>query len=512
MKWNGFAKKFFILLPFWIAGILLILISVQLSELYTAQSKANEYAKSLLNRANEIYYNVNKSLDYLNENTSDKCGEALKIATYDYRFIEDAGRIKGNEIICSAMKMAFYGYKLSNDKLILDESIKIWEKIDGYMNSNFKVKVIAKKQSFIVLSPHAYNAYQIPPKHTTGSIMSLDGKITYYEFSNHSSNKFYLVTESRACSENKYFCANSRVYSNILLNYGSGRLFFYIIIGIFFGSILSDYINKIIKKTNSISYRLKLAINMGGISVAYQPIVLVSNGEIKGFEVLARWYDRKIGQIPPDIFIKESQKTGLYKKLNRMIIFKAINEMKDVLINNKSIYISINMDANEIGSIELINDILIKIKEYRISPSQIAIEILEGSTSDLKSIEESILNIKKLGLMVFIDDFGTGYSNLSYLSNLRIDKIKIDKIFTQSAGTNSSASFILIKICEIAEKIQSSVIFEGVENNQQKDMILSISPNASAQGWLYSKAVDITRMKYILEKNTRDLIYRSSGP
>ncbi|MGC8400101.1 CSS-motif domain-containing protein [Enterobacter mori] len=233
MKWNGFAKKFFILLPFWIAGILLILISVQLSELYTAQSKANEYAKSLLNRANEIYYNVNKSLDYLNENTSDKCGEALKIATYDYRFIEDAGRIKGNEIICSAMKMAFYGYKLSNDKLILDESIKIWEKIDGYMNSNFKVKVIAKKQSFIVLSPHAYNAYQIPPKHTTGSIMSLDGKITYYEFSNHSSNKFYLVTESRACSENKYFCANSRVYSNILLNYGSGRLFFYIIIGIF---------------------------------------------------------------------------------------------------------------------------------------------------------------------------------------------------------------------------------------------------------------------------------------
>lgn len=125
------------------------------------------------------------------------------------------------------------------------------------------------------------------------------------------------------------------------------------------------------------------------------------------------------------------------------------------------------------------------------APRQIALELLEGATTDIGRIRTGVAAVRALGVQVFIDDFGTGYSGLAYLGRLDVDKIKIDRIFTQSAGTESAASMILAKIFELAEGIGTGVVFEGVETTQQLQAILELCPNALVQGWYYSRAVAI---------------------
>jgi sensor c-di-GMP phosphodiesterase-like protein len=102
-----------------------------------------------------------------------------------------------------------------------------------------------------------------------------------------------------------------------------------------------------------------------------------------------------------------------------------------------------------------------------------------------------VQEVRRLGFQVFIDDFGTGYSGLAYLGRLDVDKIKIDRIFTQAAGTGSAAAMILLKIFEVAKDIDTGVVFEGVETPEQMRAILDFCPDALAQGWLYSKAVPV---------------------
>lgn len=161
------------------------------------------------------------------------------------------------------------------------------------------------------------------------------------------------------------------------------------------------------------------------------------------------------------------------------------------LHKDSNVYLSINLAIDALLDKAMVELLLNECRKYDISPCQIAIEIFEGTTTEIVVMQSGIEDVRRFGFQVFIDDFGAGYSSLAYLGRLNVDKIKIDRIFSQSAGTDSAAATILVKIFELSESVGAEVIFEGVETPEQMEAILKFCPDALVQGWLYSKAIPI---------------------
>ena len=110
------------------------------------------------------------------------------------------------------------------------------------------------------------------------------------------------------------------------------------------------------------------------------------------------------------------------------------------------------------------------------------------------------MNLRSLGYKIALDDFGTGHSNLDWLSNLEVDKIKIDRFITNSIGKNSINSRILNKIISILSETHNQIIFEGIEKEEQHSYLEANIPNAYAQGYFYAKPMNIEELRKYLDK------------
>ncbi|MDZ6240552.1 EAL domain-containing protein, partial [Klebsiella pneumoniae] len=116
-----------------------------------------------------------------------------------------------------------------------------------------------------------------------------------------------------------------------------------------------------------------------------------------------------------------------------------------------------------------------------ISPSTITLELTERQSANISLIKEHLVNLRSLGYKIALDDFGTGHSNLDWLSNLEVDKIKIDRFITNSIGKNSINSRILNKIISILSEMHNQIIFEGIETEGQHSYLEANIPNAYAR-------------------------------
>jgi sensor c-di-GMP phosphodiesterase-like protein len=95
---------------------------------------------------------------------------------------------------------------------------------------------------------------------------------------------------------------------------------------------------------------------------------------------------------------------------------------------------------------------------------------------------------------VFLDDFGTGYSSLAYLATLPIDTIKLDKLFSRSVGTSLVGTLVLREICRMMMTLGLSVIFEGIETEDQARVLEELAPGAIGQGWLFGRPVPLSEL------------------
>lgn len=119
-----------------------------------------------------------------------------------------------------------------------------------------------------------------------------------------------------------------------------------------------------------------------------------------------------------------------------------------------------------------------------LSPEWLTIEITESMTADAAHALQILDRLRSIGIQVSIDDFGTGYSSFSYLSRFPITKLKIDQSFVRDLTENRQA--IVKAIIDLAQNLNLKVIAEGVESNEQAELLLALNCT-EAQGYLYAK-------------------------
>jgi len=252
-------------------------------------------------------------------------------------------------------------------------------------------------------------------------------------------------------------------------------------------------------------HNLRYAITNGQIDIYLQPEILVSSGTIVAAEALARWFRPDGTMIPPAQFIPVAEQANLISDIGRIVFAKVCAEIarwKLQGINN--ITVAINLSAHEFKDADLANNIQNKLMEYDVQGEKIVLEITESLfMEDKESVLRTMNQLRAIGIRFAIDDFGTGYSSFSYLQDLPIDYLKIDRSFLIDVTHNKKKYAIARSIIDIGNHLDLQVIAEGIEDEETLDFILK-NQCAMAQGFfMYHPMSRDDFLELLLQKKVR---------
>lgn len=268
-------------------------------------------------------------------------------------------------------------------------------------------------------------------------------------------------------------------------------------IPILFDRISEDY--KLYEMEND----LRIAMEREEFILHYQPRVDTYTGEIKGAEALIRWNHPKWGMISPIEFIPMAEERGLIDEMTVWILQKVcrlLTKWEKVGVN--CVPISINLSTKTLKRADFIPTVLKHLKEYRVSPSLLEIEITENSMLDMdETVFSNIELLKDLGISISIDDFGTGFTSITHLKKLKVQFIKIDRSFINNMLENQEDSIIVECIHFLAKGFNLKVVAEGVETIEQWEFLRNMNCHF-IQGYLFSRPLEEKQFEYVISKET----------
>ena len=234
---------------------------------------------------------------------------------------------------------------------------------------------------------------------------------------------------------------------------------------------------------------LRMAIEKCQFVPFYQPKVNLSTGKIIGFEALVRWQHPTRGLLKPSHFIDAIIKYKLSFELfcqMALQITKHLQAWKDLGFNQN---ICINANATEFSHTDFYGFLRDLFSKKLINPTQLHIEITESSLMlRHANVKKQLEQLKSLGVGLALDDFGTGYSSLSYLQEYPFDIIKIDKSFIIKMVNSKTQQAIIKAILDLALALDMVVIAEGIETEEQRDLLLTMGC-LYGQGYWFSRPI-----------------------
>ena len=243
---------------------------------------------------------------------------------------------------------------------------------------------------------------------------------------------------------------------------------------------------------------LRKALESSGLSLVYQPFIDLDTRKIHGCEALIRWQHPQQGNIPPGRFIPIAEQTGLIVAIGQWVLTEVCRQMKQW---NLDINVSINISGTELLDKHFIDRIQKTLVDHDIDPYRLKLEFTEHVLVSKDGKNLALLNqLKRLGFQLVVDDFGTGFSSLSYLAELPVDVIKIDKSFISRLPLDRRTIAVVNSIISLAQSLDIRTIGEGAENRQQVDWLKQHGCN-TIQGYYFHKPMSATDFERLLKSH-----------
>lgn len=245
-----------------------------------------------------------------------------------------------------------------------------------------------------------------------------------------------------------------------------------------------EELDRTVRENRFLSQELRSAVNDGDLDLCFQPQADLNNGEITGFEALARWNHPTMGPVSPSVFIPLAEESGTISKLGEIILEKScrIAARWDSAIN-----IAVNISPAQIRDLDLVQKVQSILLKTGLRPDRLELEVTESVLiEDSLRALHVLRGIKNLGVSIAMDDFGTGYSSLSTLISFPFDKIKIDRSFIEECSHNHQAAVVTRTIINLTQQLGCRVIAEGVQTNEQVQFLLA-EGCYEMQGYLIGK-------------------------
>ena len=232
-----------------------------------------------------------------------------------------------------------------------------------------------------------------------------------------------------------------------------------------------------------------------------QPVYNIRTGKFDTAEALMRLKLDSVGFVYPNEFIPLAEQNGYIHPLTEIILNKACRVMHNLTLEGYDIdRISVNVSVMELRDEGFCGDIDRIIESSGVDAERIAIELTESRTdSDFLLMKDRIEELKQMGITFYLDDFGTGYSNMERILELPFDIIKFDRSMVLAGSQNERSEQVLGSLADLFSRLNYSVLYEGVENEQDEKMCRALSASY-LQGYKYSRPVPIGELRKFLSK------------
>ncbi|MGE5615942.1 MAG: putative bifunctional diguanylate cyclase/phosphodiesterase [Bacillota bacterium] len=251
----------------------------------------------------------------------------------------------------------------------------------------------------------------------------------------------------------------------------------------------SPELNKLTLQRLELETRLKGALERNEFFLQYQPEIDLATGKVLGVEALLRWQDPKTELVMPVDFIPLAEETGTIIQIGRWVLDQALADLKRWRDQGLDIYVSVNISARQFQHHDLLNEVFQALQNHHVSAKHLRLEVTETMMMhDPPAAERALSALKGLGVELAVDDFGTGFSSLSLVRRFPIHVVKIDKSFVGGCPHNRECVAIVQAVSAMAYTLGLRVVAEGVETQEQLDMIAAFGCDG-AQGFLFSRPV-----------------------
>ena len=250
-----------------------------------------------------------------------------------------------------------------------------------------------------------------------------------------------------------------------------------------------------VEARNAYEADLREAIRSGQLALHYQPQV-DQDGKMLGAEALLRWPHPRRGMISPAEFIPLAERTGLILPMGEWVLDTACSHLAELANhpNTAHLTLSVNISVHQIREPDFVVRAMAAIERHKVDPGRLKMELTESVFArDMDDLIAKMKALRQYGVSFSLDDFGTGYSSLSYLKRLPLDQLKIDQTFVRDLLTQPRDLAIAKTIIELGTTMNMSVVAEGVETREQRQILESMGCR-QFQGYLFGKPMPMAAL------------------
>ncbi|MEA2704836.1 MAG: diguanylate cyclase [Actinomycetota bacterium] len=229
------------------------------------------------------------------------------------------------------------------------------------------------------------------------------------------------------------------------------------------------------------------AITRRELVLYYQPKLDIVRGEVTGVEALVRWQHPERGLLTPDRFLDLFEQSGLMGSLAMTVLEQAMDQQSRWARADLDLSMAVNLSAANLSDEELPEKVAEVFDRLGVDPGNVVLEITEDSLmADAQQSLEVLDRLHALGVELSVDDYGTGFSSLSYLRDLPVNELKLDRAFLAAAAEDDRAVAIIRSTIDLAHSLDMRIVAEGVETDANLELISELGCDY-AQGYLLGR-------------------------
>ncbi len=267
---------------------------------------------------------------------------------------------------------------------------------------------------------------------------------------------------------------------------GRGHLTFY-----------TEALGEKIRDRRKLEVELRRAVQNNELTVHYQPLIDLKSLKVVTCEALVRWQHPTLGFIPPSEFIPMAEEIGIISKIGKFVLEQATIECRKW---PKTVKTAVNVSSLQFQQSDVCSVIEQALIASGLEASRLEIEITESAVlDDMMETSRVLRTLAQSGVKISLDDFGTGFSSLSYLHNLPLDKVKIDRSFLESIRDDKRALILLSGVTRMAADLGLKIVVEGVEEVEQLEILQREVHLDQVQGYLFGKAMPAHEIRQFID-------------
>ena len=243
---------------------------------------------------------------------------------------------------------------------------------------------------------------------------------------------------------------------------------------------------------------LRRAVDDGELDLFYQPKVHLQTSSIAGVEALIRWPHPELGLLEPADFLPLARENGLMEALTDFVLDRALADAAGWRAAGLDLPVAVNVSAPSLNDEALPGRVLSMLARHGLPPATLTVEITEDVlVSSVERARAVLDELRDSGVRVAIDDFGSGYAAMTYLHELPVDELKLDRQFVKPITHDDRAASIVMSVVQLANEFGLTCVAEGVEDRATAELLKSYGCG-QAQGHYFSRPVSAATITHCM--------------